>query len=66
MEHEMQKDIFVVTITRGRKTKFYYGEKLKEALAVAAPRVGESFKYAKFRRDRVVDARWVRDGVYAA
>lgn len=52
----MQKDIYVVTVTRGAKTRYSYGERLKDALAVASPRLGEKFSYAKFTRAAVVSA----------
>jgi hypothetical protein len=60
----MQKDIYVVTVTRGSKTRYSYGEKLKEALAVANPRKGESFRYARFSRSKVNESRWLGNGVY--
>ena len=59
----MQKHIFVVTITRGRKTRFFYGERLKDALDVANPKRGETFTYAKFARSAVQRAQWF-DGTY--
>ena len=60
----MQKLIFVVTVTRGTKTRYFYGEKLKEALEYAGLKRGDAFKYARFSRGQVQDGRWVRDGVY--
>ncbi len=61
----MQKNIFVVTVTKGSRTRYFYGEKLKDAFDVAGLKVGDKFKYAKFSRDAVRDAEWVRPGVYA-
>ena len=60
----MQKDIFVVTITRGSKTRYFYGERLKDAFDVSGIKTGDKFKYAKFSRNAVRSAEWVRDGVY--
>lgn len=60
----IQKTIFVVTITRGSKTRFFYGEKLKDALAAANPRNGEAFQYAKFGRAAVQQATWNGSGTY--
>lgn len=61
----MQKNIFVVTITRGSKTRYFYGERLKDALEVANPRKGETFMYAKFAREAVQQAQWF-DGTYVS
>jgi hypothetical protein len=59
----LQKDIYVVTVTRGRRTRFSYGERLKDALAVARPRIGEKFRYARFSRKEVTEAEF-RGGTY--
>jgi hypothetical protein len=39
---------YIVAITRGRKTKYFYGQTLKEACSAAAIKNGEAFAYAKF------------------
>lgn len=60
----IQKTIFVVTVQRGRRTRFFYGERLKDALGVAGLKIGDAFQYAKFSRGTIADARLVRSGVY--
>ena len=52
----MQSTIYVVTVTRGRRTRYSYGERLKDALAVAAPKIGERFTFAKFKRGSLTKA----------
>lgn len=61
----MQANIFVVTVTRGSKTRFFYGERLKDALGTANPRRGETFTYAKFSRGATQRAQWW-DGTYTS
>lgn len=57
----MQKDIFIVTVTRGRKTRYSYGERLKDALDAASIKVGETFNYARFTRKAVTSAEFRGD-----
>ena len=57
----MQKDIYVVTVTRGSRTRYTYGERLKDALSAARIKIGESFKYAHFTRGPVADAEFRGD-----
>jgi len=47
---------FVVAVTRGRKTRFFWGVKLKDALALANLRDNERFEYAKFARGAMTKA----------
>lgn len=61
----IQKNIYMVTVTRGRRTRFFYGERLKDALDVAGLKPGEKFQYARFSRGSVVPAELIRPGVYA-
>lgn len=44
---------YAVAVTRGRRTRYSYGQTLKEALAHAKLREGEGFAYAKFERGPV-------------
>ena len=57
----MQKDIYVVTVTRGSTTRYSYGERLKDALASASIKVGETFRYARFSRGPVASAEFRGD-----
>ncbi len=56
----MEKSFFVVTVKRGSKTKYGYGELLRDAIAAALVRPGEQFKYAKYVRKEVRQARFLR------
>ncbi len=51
---------YVVAVTRGRRTLYRYGKKLKEALGLVKP--GESFWYAKQVTGDFVKATMRRSG----
>lgn len=49
------KQSYVVAVTRGRTTRYFYGTTLKDAVAAAGKRIkpGVGFAYAKFERGAV-------------
>lgn len=47
MARKTPKTQYVVAVTRGRKTRYSWGEKLKDALAHANLRMGEAFVFTK-------------------
>ena len=47
------KKEYAVAVTRGRKTRYFYGGTLKEALGYAKLKPGDGFAYAKFQRGTV-------------
>lgn len=49
---------YVVAVTHGRKTRYFYGRHLKDALAAAGKAVpdGHPFSYARFERKSVTEA----------
>lgn len=50
MTNHLQRQFYVVAVTRGRRTKFGYGERLKDAMAAAGVKDGEGFEYACYAR----------------
>ncbi len=48
------KQQYVVAVTKGRKTRYFYGATRKEALSHAGLKKGEGFAYAKFERGPVL------------
>ena len=47
------KQQYVVAVTRGSKTRYFYGATLNEAVNVANLKPGDGFAYAKFERGTV-------------
>lgn len=51
MARKTPKTQYVVAVTRGRKTRYSWGERLKDAVAAARLRMGERFSYTKLVGD---------------
>jgi hypothetical protein len=51
VKHAFPKAQYIVAVTRGTKTRYFYGEKLKDALRTAGLKPEEYFSYARFPRD---------------
>ena len=61
----IQRNIYMVVVKRGKHTRYFYGERLKDALSVSGSvRLGERFTYARFVRCEIVGAKMERPGVY--
>lgn len=65
MARIFQKSIYVVAVTRGRRTRLRYGNTLKEALALSGLKAGEDFTYMKYTGGEETDAVWKGDDVYS-
>lgn len=44
---------YVVAVTKGRRTRYFYGTKLKDAMNAARLKSGDGFAYACFTRGPV-------------
>jgi hypothetical protein len=56
------KQQYVVAVTTGRKTRYFYGETLKEATRASGVKDGQGFAYAKFERGAVQWAEKAKNG----
>lgn len=54
----MTKNLYCVSVTRGRKTVYKYGEKMKDAVALLRLKAGEKFQYVKYQHQGVTSGEW--------
>lgn len=65
MARILPKVMYALAVTRGRRTRYFYGTKLKDAIDAAGLLVGESFVYTKFVAGREAEAIWRGSNVYS-
>ena len=54
----MTKNLYCVSVTRGRKTLYKYGERMKDAVALLRLKAGEKFSYVKYQHNGVARGEW--------
>jgi hypothetical protein len=54
----MPRTMFCVSVTRGRKTIYRYGSKMKDAVDLLKLKAGERFKYARYEHGGITAGEW--------
>lgn len=54
----MPRTMFCVSVTRGRRTIYRYGSRMKDAVALLKLRSGERFKYVRYEHSGIKSGEW--------